>query len=145
MFKALEPFRKDVVVDEPNKDTATAVSNVFSCHKNQHKEPLKDLGIPVMTLEEFWEDGDKDYNEFAYGKSLVTKQVHAKLMWPLRRLHEWYYLACVCGLQSIEGLFLKQFSRVEITIYQATHYLSTPNARHYYDDRLLHVSVSNIS
>jgi hypothetical protein len=24
-------------------------------------------------------------------------------MWPMRRLHEWYYLACVCGLQFIEG------------------------------------------
>jgi hypothetical protein len=24
-------------------------------------------------------------------------------MWPLRRLREWYYLACVCGLQFIEG------------------------------------------
>jgi hypothetical protein len=21
----------------------------------------------------------------------------------MRRLHEWYYLACVCGLQFIEG------------------------------------------
>jgi hypothetical protein len=24
-------------------------------------------------------------------------------MWPLRRLHEWYYLECVYGLQFIEG------------------------------------------
>jgi hypothetical protein len=63
---------------------------------------LKDLGIPGMTVEEFWEDGDKDYKEFEYGKLLVTKQVHAKLMWPLRRLHEWYFLACVCGVQFIE-------------------------------------------
>jgi hypothetical protein len=68
---------------------------------------LKDLGIPGMTVEEFWEDCDKDYNEFEYGKSLVTKQVHEKLMWPLRRLHEWYYLACVCGLQFIEGRVLE--------------------------------------
>jgi hypothetical protein len=28
-------------------------------------------------------DGGKDYNEFEYPKPLVTKQVHAKLMWPL--------------------------------------------------------------
>jgi hypothetical protein len=41
-----------------------------------------------MIIEEFWEDGDKDYNEFEYGKSLVTKQAHAKLLWPMRRLHE---------------------------------------------------------
>jgi hypothetical protein len=64
---------------------------------------LKDLGIPSMSIEEFWEDSDKDYNEFEYGKLLVTKQAHAKLLWPMRRLHEWYYLACVCGLQFIEG------------------------------------------
>jgi hypothetical protein len=104
MFKPLEPFRKEVVVDEPTKDNATAVLTFFSCHKKyQHQEPLKDLGIPGMTVEEFWKDGDKDYNEFEYGKLLVTKQVHAKLMWILRRLHEWYYLACVCDLQFIEG------------------------------------------
>jgi hypothetical protein len=32
-LKLLEPFRKEVVVDEPNKDNATAVSKFFSCHK----------------------------------------------------------------------------------------------------------------
>jgi hypothetical protein len=56
-----------------------------------------------MTVEEFWEDDEKDYNEFEYGKPLVTIQLHTNLMWPLRRLHEWYYLACVCGLQFIKG------------------------------------------
>jgi hypothetical protein len=110
MFKALEPFRKEVVVNEPNKDNAIAVLKFFSCHKiYQHQKPLKDLGIPGMTIEEFWEDGDKDHNEFEYGKPLITKQVHAKLMWPLRRLHEWYYLACVCGLQFIECHILEVF------------------------------------
>jgi hypothetical protein len=104
MFKTLEPFRKEVVVDEPNKDNATTVLKFFSCHKKyQHQEQLKDLGIPGVTVEEFWEDGDKNHNEFEYGKLLVMKQVHAKLMWPLRGLHEWYYLACVCGLQFIKG------------------------------------------
>jgi hypothetical protein len=68
---------------------------------------LRDLGIPGMTTDEFCEDGDKDHNEFEYGKLLVTKQVHAKLMWPMRRLHEWYYLACVCGLQFNEGRITK--------------------------------------
>jgi hypothetical protein len=104
MFKTLEPFRKEVVVDEPSKDNVIIVLKFFSCHKKyQHQEPLKDLGIPGMTAEEFWEDGDKDHNEFEYGKLLVTKQVHAKLIWPMRRLHEEYYLACLCGLQFIEG------------------------------------------
>jgi hypothetical protein len=74
MCKALEPFRKEVVVDEPNKDNSTAVLKFFSYHKKyQLQEPLKDLGIPGMTVEEFWEDGDKYHNEFEYGKPLVTK------------------------------------------------------------------------
>jgi hypothetical protein len=92
------------MLDEPSKDNATPVLKIFSCHKKyQHQEPLKDLGIPGMTVEEFWKDSDKDYNEFEYEKPLVTKQVHAKLMWPMRMLHEWYYLACVCDLQFIKG------------------------------------------
>jgi hypothetical protein len=104
LFQALEPIRKEEVVDEPSKDMATAMSKMFSCHKKyQHQESLKDLGIPGMTVEEFWEDGDKDHNEFEHGKPLVTKQVHAKFMWPMWRLHEWYYLACVCGMQFIHG------------------------------------------
>jgi hypothetical protein len=74
MFIGLEPFRKEVVVDEPSKDNATVVLKFFSCHKKyQHQEPLKDLGVSSMTVEEFWEDSDKDYNEFEYRKPLVTK------------------------------------------------------------------------
>jgi hypothetical protein len=97
MFQSLELFKnEEVVVDEPNKDMATVVSNFFNYHKKyRYNEPLKDLGIPGMTIEEFWEEDDKYYNEFEYRKSLVTKQVHAKLMCPFRRLHKWYYLACV--------------------------------------------------
>jgi hypothetical protein len=34
MFKALESFRKEVLVDETSKDNATAVLKFFSCHKN---------------------------------------------------------------------------------------------------------------
>jgi hypothetical protein len=124
LFQALEPFRKEVVVDEPNKDMATAVSNFFSCHKKyQHQEPLKDLGIPSMTVEEFLEDGDKDHNEFECGKPLVTKQVHTKFMWPMRTLHEWYYLACVCGMQFIKGriheeVFKSQSFDLNIKLYE---------------------------
>jgi hypothetical protein len=74
LFQTLELIRKEDVVDEPSKDSTTTVSKNFSCYqKYQHKEPLKDLSIPGLTVEEFWEDGDKDYNEFEYGKSLVTK------------------------------------------------------------------------
>jgi hypothetical protein len=104
MFQALEPFRKEVVVDEPRKDMVTTVSKIFSCHKKyQHQEPLRDLGIPGTTVKEIWEDSDKDRNEFEYEKPLVTKQVHANFMWPMRRLHEWYYHVYVCDLQFIEG------------------------------------------
>jgi hypothetical protein len=104
MFKSLKPFRKEVAVDEPGKDNTIVVLKFFISHqKYQHQESLQDLGIPSMIIDQFWEDDGKDHNEFEYGKSLVTKQVHAKLIWPLRRLHEWYYPACVCGLQFIEG------------------------------------------
>jgi hypothetical protein len=104
MFQVLEPFIKEVVVDEPSKDMATALSKLFSSHKKyQHKEPLNDLGIPGMAIEEFLKDGDKDYNEFEYENPLVTKQAHAKLLWLMRRLDESYYLAYVCGMQFIEG------------------------------------------
>jgi hypothetical protein len=103
MFQALEPFRKDVVVDEPRKDSATAVKKFFSCYqKYEHKEPLKYLGVSGVTVEEFWKDGDKDYKEFEYRKLLIAKQAHTKLSWTMRRLHKWYHLACVCGLQFIE-------------------------------------------
>jgi hypothetical protein len=61
-------------VDEPSKDYATTVLNFFCCYKKyQHKEPLKDLGVSCMTIEEFWEDGDKDYNKFELEKLLVIK------------------------------------------------------------------------
>jgi hypothetical protein len=54
MFKTLEPFRKEVVVDEPSKDNATAMLKFFSCDKKyQYQEPLKDLGIPD-TMRNFW-------------------------------------------------------------------------------------------
>jgi hypothetical protein len=33
IFKALEPFKKVVVVYEPSKDNVTAVSKFFSCYK----------------------------------------------------------------------------------------------------------------
>jgi hypothetical protein len=80
MFQAPKPFRKEVVVDEPSKDDATAVSNFFSCYKKyQHKEPFKHLVIPSMTIEEFWKDGDKDYNKFEYGKQLVQAATKSKL------------------------------------------------------------------
>jgi hypothetical protein len=72
--KLLSHSEKRLWWDEPSKDNVTAVLKLFSCDKKyQHQEPLKDLGIPGMTVEEFWKDGDKYHNEFEYGKPLVTK------------------------------------------------------------------------
>jgi hypothetical protein len=56
-----------------------------------------------MIVEEFSEDSETDFKEFGYGQPLVTKQGYTKLPWIIRRLHECYYLACVCGLEFIEG------------------------------------------
>jgi hypothetical protein len=51
-LKLLNHSEKEVVVDEPSKDNAIAVLKFFSHHKKyQHQEPLKDLGIPDMTVE----------------------------------------------------------------------------------------------
>jgi hypothetical protein len=41
--------------------------------------------------------------EFEYGKLLVPKHVHLKLPWMMQKLHQWYYLAYVYGLNFIEG------------------------------------------
>jgi hypothetical protein len=62
-----------------------------------------DLSTLGMTMEEFWQHDDRDYKLFEYGKPLVPKQVHAKLSWPMKKIHEWYYLACVYGLNFIEA------------------------------------------
>jgi hypothetical protein len=41
--------------------------------------------------------------EFEYGKPLVPKHVHLKYSWAMQKIHEWYYLACVYGLNFIEA------------------------------------------
>jgi hypothetical protein len=62
-----------------------------------------DLSTPGMTMQNFWQHDDRDYKLFEYGKLLVPKQVHAKLPWTMKKFHEWYYLACVYGLNFIEA------------------------------------------
>jgi hypothetical protein len=74
MFQALEPFSKDVVLDEPSKDSTTVLKNFFGClQKYQHKEPLNNLVVSGITVEEFWEDSGKDYKEFEYWKAACYK------------------------------------------------------------------------
>jgi hypothetical protein len=62
-----------------------------------------DLTLEGMTVEEFWQHSDKDYREFEYGKTLDPKHVRLKLLWIMWKLHEWYYLACVYGLNFVQA------------------------------------------
>jgi hypothetical protein len=66
------------------------------------KKLLKDLALECITVEEFWQRVNKDYREFEYGKSLVSKHVHLELPWIMQKFHEWYYLASVYGLNFIK-------------------------------------------
>jgi hypothetical protein len=63
---------------------------------------LENLALKCMTVEEFWQHGNNDYKEFEYVKLLVPKHVHLKLPWIIKKFHEWYYLACVYGLNFVE-------------------------------------------
>jgi hypothetical protein len=64
-IKELQPQHttsKDAEGDEPSIDILTVVRKfVGVLEKYQHKEPLEDLSTPGMTVEEFWQDGDKYY------------------------------------------------------------------------------------
>jgi hypothetical protein len=91
-------------VDEPGKDPKTVVENFFDGLKNyKTKKPLENLVVEDMTVEEFWQHSDKDYEGFEYGKSLVPKHVHLKFLWIMPKFHEWYFLACVYGLNIVEA------------------------------------------
>jgi hypothetical protein len=97
-------------VDEPSKDPKTVVEKFYDCLKNyKTKEPLEDLTIEGMIVEEFWQYGDKDYREFEYGKPLVPKYVHLKFLSIMQKFHEWYFLACVYGLNFIETKIPRHF------------------------------------
>jgi hypothetical protein len=61
------------------------------------------LGVPGMTVKEFWQHGNKDYTKFEDGKMTVPKQVHVKLPWIMGKFHEWYYLECVYALNFVEA------------------------------------------
>jgi hypothetical protein len=104
--------KQDAIVYEPSKDTKTILEKFYDGHKNyKTKKLLEDLALEGMTdlalegmiVEEFWQHGDKDYREFEYGKPLVPKHVHLKLPWIVQKLHKWYYLACVYGLNFVQA------------------------------------------
>jgi hypothetical protein len=91
-------------VDEPSKDPKTVVERFYDVLKKYKiKKPLEDLALEGMIVEEFWQHGDKDYREFEYGKLLVPKHVHLKLLWSMQKFHEWYFLACVYELNFVEA------------------------------------------
>jgi hypothetical protein len=91
-------------VNEISKDPKIVVDKFYDGLKNyKTKKPLEDLALEGMTVEEFWQHGNKDYSEFEYEKLLVTKRIHLKLLWIMQKFHEWYFLACVCGLNFVEA------------------------------------------
>jgi hypothetical protein len=45
------------------------------------KKLLEDLALVGMIVEGFWQHGDEAIQEFEYGKPLVPKHVHLKLLW----------------------------------------------------------------
>jgi hypothetical protein len=49
---------------------------------------LEDLALEGMTVEEFWQHGDKDYRKFEYENPLVLKHVHLKLLGIIQKFHE---------------------------------------------------------
>jgi hypothetical protein len=101
------PKKKDTTMDETSKDPKTVLNKLNDGLKNyKTKKPLKDLALVDMSVEEFWQHGNKDIREFEYGKLLVPKHVHLKLPWIMQKLHEWYYMACVHGLNFIEAKIL---------------------------------------
>jgi hypothetical protein len=104
MWRSFKPFKQDVQVHEPSKDNTEAVGKFLGgLQKFKHKEPLVDLSTSGMTVQEFWQHDDRDYTLFEYGKPLVPRQVYAKLSSPMKKIHEWYYLACIYGLNFIKA------------------------------------------
>jgi hypothetical protein len=91
-------------VDKTSKDPKAIMDKFYDGLKSyKTNKPLEDLTLVGMTIKEFWQRGDKDIREFEYEKPLVPKHVHLKLPWMMQKLHQWYYLACVYGLNFVEA------------------------------------------
>jgi hypothetical protein len=91
-------------VDETSNDTKTVLDKFYDGLKNyKTKKLLEDMALVGMSVEEFWQHGNKDIQELEYGKPLVPKHINLKLPWIMQKLYEWYYLACVYGLNFIEA------------------------------------------
>jgi hypothetical protein len=71
--------KQDATVDEPNNDPKTVLDKFYGGLKNyKTKKLFEDLPLVGMTVEEFWQHGNKDIREFEYGKPLVTKTCPSK-------------------------------------------------------------------
>jgi hypothetical protein len=69
-------------VDETSKYPKAVLDKFYDGFKNyKTKKLLEYLALVGMTVEKFWRRGDKDIQEFEYGKLLVLKHVHLKLPW----------------------------------------------------------------
>jgi hypothetical protein len=117
MFKSLKPFRKEVAVDEPSKDNTIVVLKFFISHqKYQHQEPLQDLGIPSMIIDQFWEMMTKIIMNLSMESHLLQNKC----------MQNWYgpwggymsgiilHVYVACNLSKV--VFQKRFSRVEALI-----------------------------
>jgi hypothetical protein len=74
--------KQDATVNKTSKDPKTVLDKFYDGLKNyKTKKSLEDLALVGMSVEEFWQHGDKDIREFEYGKPIVPKYVHLKLSW----------------------------------------------------------------
>jgi hypothetical protein len=63
-------------VDEPDIYISTVVGNFFgNLQKYQHKEPLQDLGVPGLTVKEFWQHGNKNYTNLSENRLFQNKSM----------------------------------------------------------------------
>jgi hypothetical protein len=54
--------KQDAIVDEPNKDPKIVVERFYGgLKKYKTNKSLEDLALECITVEEFWQHGDKDY------------------------------------------------------------------------------------
>jgi hypothetical protein len=88
---------------KPAKIIRPYLTNFMTVLRIIKPKTIGGLGSCRYECKFFCQHGDKDIREFEYGKLLVPKHVHQKLPCIMQKLHEWYYLACVYGLNFIEA------------------------------------------
>jgi hypothetical protein len=99
----------------PSSSKSSKCSKEAGCHCKT-KKPLEDLAAEGMTVEEFWQHGDKNYTEFEYEKSLDPKHIHLKFLWIMQIFQMWYFLECVYELNFVEAKFFEDiFNTLDIS------------------------------